>query len=351
MRLIAHRPLIGIVRPLTQVALGLAFGVLGSVALVQAQPAPERTNSGAAASADGSVPACTCDGECAQVEVTRDNYTDLNCSRELVGQTLRDADADGIPDVCDTCPRTPNPLSPVTGRAGACDPEPACPAADLPPTATSASSSTPVPATASASVSGSSTNATTNPVETSPPRVQCVNGKVVNLDEHSVVWFAQPRVFAFTPFKQSGSSFGEGVHVYFLTNLSNRSCTTDDFGGVPTIIYGLPRWTLRGGLFGGGSVDFENVRPKASVALNFSVSYHPSSSWSIGPALHTMTLWNTKDQLPALVGLGARLGVLDVLSLTPFAQADVAGDFELSYGMWLNFDLGALEDLGIALKR
>jgi len=64
-----------------------------------------------------------------------------------------------------------------------------------------------------------------------------------------------------------------------------------------------------------------------------------------------MTLLGSADPTPFLLGLGPRVGLFDVVALTPFVQLDALNDFQASYGVWINFDLGVLEDLGIEVER
>jgi hypothetical protein len=261
---------------------------------------------------------CACgQATCPAVTIDEDNRTDLNCAPELVGQSLPDSDSDGIPDACDACACAANPLDPDTGRAGECP----APQPTEPP-----------------------------PVHATP--IRCVDGHVVGIPAHATVWLLRPQTLAFTRFEPNSSTIAAGPELLMLRSLGLEQCTTIDVGGKPSIKLIPAPWHWRAGLFASlafhpGANDFD-----AAGGLSSGLDYRfPASGWTLGPSLHVLTLLGSTDPTPLLLGLGPRLGAFDFIALTPFVQLDALHDFRPSYGAWVTFDVGALEDLGVEVER
>ncbi len=270
----------------------------------------------------GSSPAgateCGCGAPtCAQVSVDADNSVDFNCKSSLVGQTLPDSDGDGNPDACDLCPCVANPIDEETGRV------PECPltTAPAPP-----------------------------PVDPPLPRIRCVDGEVAGIPANATVWLLRPRALAFTRFEAHTHQLAAGAHLLMLRNLNVDSCETIDVGGIASVKRLPPKWHVRAGLFASVAANITELDLDAALGVDGGVDYRfLTTGWELGPSLHVMTLVGSVDPIPLYIGLGPRVGLFDFVALTPFIQADVRQAAQLSYGLWLTFDIGALEDIGVEL--
>jgi len=265
----------------------------------------------------GAAAPCACgQASCPAITIDEDNRTDLNCAPELVGQSLPDSDSDGIPDACDACACDPNPLDPDTGRASD------CPATPLEP-----------------------------PAVVAEP-IRCVDGRVVGIPTHATVWLLRPQTFAFTRFEPNSSAIAAGPELLVLRSLGLEQCTTTLVGGKASVQLIPAPWHWRAGVFASLAFTPGANHFDAAGGLRGGLDYRfPASGWTLGPSLHVMTLLGSTDPTPLFLGLGPRLGAFDFIALTPFVQLDALHDFEPSYGMWLTFDIEALEDLGVEVER
>jgi hypothetical protein len=257
---------------------------------------------------------CACNAErCASVSIEADNRTDLGCPASLEGQSLPDSDGDGIPDACDACACTANPPDPDTGVI------PACPASEPPPRSGAA-----VP-------------------------IGCVNGQITGVSAHTDLWFVRPITWAFTRFEQGSSEVVGGAHLLWIRNLDRDRCELVQLGPLPTVKQtSPPLWYSRAGLFLQAGSSLSKLALDAALGLQLGVHYAPPDSWWVlGPQLHVATLVPSADPLPLLVGVGPHIGLLDVFSLSPFIQFDALHDLEPSYGVWVEFDWGVIEDFGV----
>jgi hypothetical protein len=284
----------------------------------------------AAAASEAAAAECACGAAtCAEVLVDSDNQVDLDCAPALLGQHLPDSDGDGIPDRCDACPCVPNPIDPDSGRAAEC----------------------PTPPVADASASGG-----TPPVGGTPPpvleRIRCVDGSVIGMPERATIWRWRPQTFAFTRFEPNSTELAAGAELIVLRSLGAERCTTLDVGGVPSIRIVPSPWHWRAAAFASAALRVSEVGVDATTGLSGGIDHQFSASaWTLGGTLHAMTLLGSADPTPFLLGLGPRVGLFDVLALTPFVQLDALNDFRASYGLWINFDLGVLADLGLEVER
>ncbi len=66
-------------------------------------------------------------------------------------------------------------------------------------------------------------------------------------------------------------------------------------------------------------------------------------------------LWSKRvegvEHRPRQLGIGPRVGFLDIVSLMPFAQFDLANDGAVSWGGMLVFDFKVLKDLGVPMPK
>jgi hypothetical protein len=256
---------------------------------------------------------CACNAErCATVSIDAENRTDLGCPASLEGQALPDSDGDGIPDACDACACTANPPDPETGVI------PACPVPPSPPSGGAA-------------------------------LISCVDGQITGIPVHSDLWFVRPITWAFTRFEKGSSEAVGGAHLIWMRNLDSDRCELVQLGPLPTVKQtSPPHWYSRAGLFVQVGSSLSQFALDAALGLQLGVDYAPPDSWwSLGPQLHLATLVPSADPLPLLVGVGPHIGVLDVFSLAPFVQFDAFHDLAPSYGVWIEFDWGVLEDLGL----
>jgi hypothetical protein len=286
----------------------------------------------AAATSPAAAAECACGAaSCAEVLVDADNQVDLDCAPALLGQRLPDSDGDGIPDRCDACPCAPNPIDPESGRAGEC---PASPPA-----------------------SGTSSSGAASPVAGTPPppvieRIRCVDGSVRGIPERATIWRWRPQTFAFTRFEPNSTELAAGAELLVLRSLGAERCTALDVGGVPSIRIVPSPWHWRAAAFASGTLRVSELGVDAAVGLSGGIDHQfTASAWTLGGTLHAMTLLGSADPTPLLLGLGPRVGLFDVIALTPFVQLDALNGFQPSYGVWINFDLGVLEDLGIEVER
>jgi hypothetical protein len=271
---------------------------------------------GSAARSDAQSCACG-SSECPSVTVGEDDWTDLGCAESTVGQTLPDSDSDGIPDACDRCACAPNPLAADTGRPGE------CPATTPPPQP---------------------------PVEPALSPIRCVDGRVTGIPAHATVWRLRPILLAFSRFEEDSHEVAAGAHLLVLRNMNIDECETIDVGGKLSVKRYRPSWHLRGGAVLAAAASLGQLDADVALALDGGIDYRPRSGWwALGPALHVMTLLGSADPTPFFIGLGPRLDVLDTFALTPFVQLNASESFEPSYGLWIAFDFGALEDLGLSL--
>jgi hypothetical protein len=280
---------------------------------------------------------CACEvNSCATVLVTQDNHTDLGCEPVWIGQSLPDADGDGLPDACDACACAPNPLDPETGRAAACPPTQPDPPDPRNPPETPETPETP---------------RIESDEPARPPPIACVNGEVTGVPGRVTLWFVRPRAVAFTRFEADSTSTAAGAHVWAVRNLDVDECETVVVGGKASVKrVEPPSWYLHAGAFASANMNLPQVNFDAVLGADVGVDYHAADQWwSLGPSLHVLTLLGATEPTPLQLGLGPRFGLLDVVALTPFVQVDLANRAVLSYGAWLTFDWGMFTDLGIEL--
>lgn len=252
--------------------------------------------------------------------VDEDNAADLGCDDALVGQTLPDRDGDGIPDSCDHCPCQPNAKDPDTGRYATCP----VPNVEPPPSP--------------------------RPPSPRPPKIECVDGHLMGPKAHLALWFLRPTTFIYTSeFDAATTRYSAGARVLRVTNLDTSSCVVDSIDGRPVPrVTEQPNWFLRVGGYGAASVR-SGWNFSMTAGLEAGVDYAPTAGiWSLGPNLHLTTVV-FDGRVPVFAGAGLRLGLLDVLALTPFVQWDVLDEGTASYGLWLDIDWGVFEDLGVSV--
>jgi hypothetical protein len=178
-----------------------------------------------------------------------------------------------------------------------------------------------------------------------------VDGEVTGVPGRVTLWFVRPRAVAFTRFEPDSTSTAAGAHLWAVRNLDVDACETVVVGGKASVKRTRPpSWYMHGGVFASANMNLPSIDFDAVLGADFGIDYHEAAQWwSLGPSVHALTLLGATEPTPFQLGLGPRLGVLDVLALTPFVQVDLANRATLSYGAWLTFDWGMFTDLGVEL--
>ncbi|HYO73360.1 MAG TPA: hypothetical protein VEU33_45575 [Archangium sp.] len=121
----------------------------------------------------------------------------------------------------------------------------------------------------------------------------------------------------------------------------------------------VPSWYWSAGVYGDSVNLFaaEHIGPYA--ALDFRpIGWAPyARSWArelkFGVGAHLF--WSKRvegaEKRPLQLGVGPRVGFLDILSVMPFAQFDLANGRDFSWGGMLVFDFKVLQDLGVPLVK
>jgi hypothetical protein len=122
----------------------------------------------------------------------------------------------------------------------------------------------------------------------------------------------------------------------------------------------VPSWYWSAGIYGDAANLFaaEHLGPYAALdfrPLNWEAyarSWAKELKFGVGAHL----LWTRRvdgalGQRPLQLGVGPRVGFLDIVSVMPFAQFDLANDVAVSWGGMLVFDFKVLEDLGVPVPR
>jgi hypothetical protein len=117
----------------------------------------------------------------------------------------------------------------------------------------------------------------------------------------------------------------------------------------------VPSWYWSAGVYGDSANLFaaEHLGPYA--ALDFRPIGHApyARSWAreLKFGLGAQLLWSKRvegvEKRPLHLGVGPRVGLLDIVSVMPFAQFDLANAGAFSWGGMLVFDFKVLEDLGV----
>ncbi len=121
----------------------------------------------------------------------------------------------------------------------------------------------------------------------------------------------------------------------------------------------VPSWYWSAGLYGDSVNVFQAAHLGPYAALDFRpMGWAPyARSWAkefkFGVGAHL--LWTQRQEglehRPLLLAVGPRVGFLDIVSVMPFAQTDVANGGALSWGGTLVLDFKVLQDLGVPLGK
>lgn len=121
----------------------------------------------------------------------------------------------------------------------------------------------------------------------------------------------------------------------------------------------VPSWYWSAGVYGDSVNLFaaEHFGPYAALDFRpmgwapYATSWAKELKFGIGAHL----LWSKHvegvDNRPLQLGVGPRVGLLDIVSVMPFAQFDLANDAAFSWGGMLVLDFKVLKDLGVPLVK
>jgi hypothetical protein len=121
----------------------------------------------------------------------------------------------------------------------------------------------------------------------------------------------------------------------------------------------VPAWFWTAGVYGDSVNLFaaEHLGPYAALDFRpmghapYARSWAREFKWGLGAHL----LWTRRvegvEQRPLQLGVGPRVGFLDIITVNPFAQFDLANAGAFSWGAMLMFDFKVLENLGVPLPR
>lgn len=117
----------------------------------------------------------------------------------------------------------------------------------------------------------------------------------------------------------------------------------------------VPSWYWSAGVYGDAANLFaaEHLGPYAAIDFR-PISHAPyARSWvrelKFGLGAHFLWARHLEglEKRPRQLGVGPRVGFLDIISVMPFAQFDLANAGAFSWGGMLVFDFKVLEDLGV----
>jgi hypothetical protein len=121
----------------------------------------------------------------------------------------------------------------------------------------------------------------------------------------------------------------------------------------------MPEWYWSAGVYGDSVNIFaaEHLGPYAALDWRpMGWAPYARSGWRhFKFGIGTHLLWSKRvegvENRPLHLGVGPRVGFLDILSVMPFAQFDLANDRAFSWGGMLVFDFKILQDLGVPLAK
>ncbi len=234
-----------------------------------------------------------------------------------------DEDMDKVGDACDNCPQEPNPLDPDTGTQPACK---------------RVSPKKPVKK------------------PTSKVGATCVDGKLQGVDTEITRGFIRPQLIVYDSIdKTVDARVTTGFHFFALKALDGYRCIVEtgpnDGGKKPIGLTKEPAWYGKAGFY----LD-PGWRERTTLGLELGVDYAPLEGsvlpfFTFGAQLHAFTSFAEEESTTLQIGPGFTVTILDVFVLTPFVNVDVYGNFGLTYGTLVSFDLGILEDLGVSKDK
>jgi hypothetical protein len=121
----------------------------------------------------------------------------------------------------------------------------------------------------------------------------------------------------------------------------------------------VPSWYWSAGVYGDSVNLFaaEHLGPYAALDFRpmewapYARSWAKEFKFGVGAHLFWSKRVEGAEQRPLQLGVGPRVGFLDILSVMPFAQFDLANGRAFSWGGMLVFDFKVLQDLGVPLVK
>jgi hypothetical protein len=225
-------------------------------------------------------------------------------SEPVQGGRHADTDNDGVGDECDNCPRHPNRPD-ASGKQGPCPPE------DEP----------------------------------------YSKWKDPNPLGRRLQFFIRPLALGYRYQGSWVGSTGLGLHL----GGSLGEWRFDEQGTALKV----PSWYWSAGVYGDSVNLFaaEHLGPYAALDFRPMDWDAYARSWArhfkFGVGAHL--LWSKRvegvEKRPLQLGVGPRVGFLDILSVMPFAQFDLANGSAFSWGGMLVFDFKVLQDLGVPFVK
>ena len=121
----------------------------------------------------------------------------------------------------------------------------------------------------------------------------------------------------------------------------------------------VPSWYWSAGVYGDAANLFaaEHIGPYAALDFRpmnwapYARSWARELKFGVGAQLFWSKRFESATHRPLQLGVGPRVGFLDIVSVMPFAQVDLAHERALSWGGLLVFDFKVLEDLGVPMPK
>ncbi|WP_143195926.1 hypothetical protein [Archangium sp. Cb G35] len=121
----------------------------------------------------------------------------------------------------------------------------------------------------------------------------------------------------------------------------------------------VPSWYWSAGVYGDSVNLFaaEHLGPYAALDFRpmqwapYARSWAKEFKFGVGAHLFWSKRLEGVENRPLHLGVGPRVGFLDIISVMPFAQFDLANSGGFSWGGMLVFDFKVLQDLGVPLAK
>lgn len=268
-----------------------------------------------------------------------------------VSEPIADSDGDGVEDSADNCPLTENRSQQDSDADGAGD---ACDLCPLVPVDSGEHADADNDGVGDECDTCRLPNARDERGEQAPcPEAQSFSGwKDPNPLGRRLRFFIRPIALGYRYRGEWIGSTGLGLHV----SGSIGEWRFDEKGTALRV----PSWYWSAGLYGDSANLFAAGHLGPYAALDFRpLNWAPyARSWAkeLKFGVGAQLLWAQRldgvvGQRPLQLGVGPRVGFLDILSVMPFAQFDLANDAALSWGGMLVFDFKVLEDLGVPMPK
>ncbi len=268
-----------------------------------------------------------------------------------VSEPVADSDGDGVEDASDSCPLTENPSQQDSDGDGAGD---ACDLCPLVPVEAGEHADADNDGVGEECDTCRLPNARDARGEQTPcPEESSFSGwKDPNPLGRRLQFFIRPMALGYRYRGEWVGSTGLGLHL----GGSIGEWRFDEKGTALRV----PSWYWSAGFYGDAANLFAAGHLGPYAALDFRPLNHApyARSWAkeLKFGIGAQLLWAQRvddglGQRPVQLGVGPRVGFLDIVSVMPFAQVDLANDNALSWGGTVVFDFKVLEDLGVPMPK